>query len=147
MGEMNNAPCEACGKAINKARPHARYCSPNCRLVAWRRRRLRAREKARVRAEVEGAKKEAASARREYPYRFVREDNGGCRVYYNYRAGRLLRCFQKDGDEFVFYTCSRDGEPDSPIPSWDLGDFEPPEQETAIGRELFEWLYPKADKA
>lgn len=41
-------------------------------------------------------------------------DNGNCRVYY--KDGRKLYCFQEDkAGEFSFYTCSRDGEPESPV--------------------------------
>lgn len=45
-------------------------------------------------------------------YSFVETDNGNCRVYYR-DAKRNLRCFQEDRrDQFTFYICSRDGEPE-----------------------------------
>lgn len=44
-------------------------------------------------------------------YKFVETDNGNCRVYY--RNGTKLRCFQEDRrNEFTFYVCSTDGEPE-----------------------------------
>jgi hypothetical protein len=44
--------------------------------------------------------------------KFVRTDNGNCRVYYR-RKGHGLRCFQEDRPgEFIYYTCSKDGEPE-----------------------------------
>lgn len=44
--------------------------------------------------------------------KFVRTDNGNCRVYY--RNERRVRCFQEDRPgEFTYYVCSKDGEPDS----------------------------------
>jgi hypothetical protein len=50
-------------------------------------------------------------------YNFVGEDSGNCRVYY--RGGKHLYCIQNDGswgkDKFIFYTCSRDGEPSHEI--------------------------------
>lgn len=46
-------------------------------------------------------------------FKFDSEDTGNCRVYY--RSGKHLYCIQNDGgwgrDKFVFYSCSRDGEP------------------------------------
>jgi hypothetical protein len=46
-------------------------------------------------------------------FKFRNEDSGNCRVYY--RGDRFLYCIQNDGswgkDKFVFYSCSRDGEP------------------------------------
>jgi hypothetical protein len=43
--------------------------------------------------------------------KFSHTDNGNCRVYY--RNGSRVRCFQEDRPgEFVFYVCSKDGEPD-----------------------------------
>jgi hypothetical protein len=44
--------------------------------------------------------------------KFSHTDNGNCRVYY--KLGRSVRCFQEDRPgEFTYYTCSKDGEPDS----------------------------------
>jgi hypothetical protein len=50
-------------------------------------------------------------------FKFHNEDPGFCRVYYKsvgVNPGHLY-CIQNDGswgkDKFVFYTCSRDGEP------------------------------------
>jgi hypothetical protein len=42
-------------------------------------------------------------------------DSGYCRVMYKYN--KRLYCLQDEGRSggVVFYTCSRDGEPDSPI--------------------------------
>ena len=46
-------------------------------------------------------------------YQFDGDDSGNFRVYY--RGGKHLYCIQNDGswsrDRFVFYACSRDGEP------------------------------------
>ena len=46
-------------------------------------------------------------------FKFHSEDTGNCRVYY--RGDKHLYCIQNDGawgkDKFVFYSCSRDGEP------------------------------------
>jgi hypothetical protein len=43
--------------------------------------------------------------------KFVRTDNGNCRVYY--RIGHGVRCFQEDRPgEFTYYVCSKDGEPE-----------------------------------
>jgi hypothetical protein len=58
-------------------------------------------------------------------FEFAANDPGNCRVYYR-NAGnvnsvrrRHLYCIQNDGswgkDKFVFYTCSRDGEPSHEI--------------------------------
>jgi hypothetical protein len=52
-------------------------------------------------------------------FTFDHEDSGNCRVYYKgnkMRSGRrALYCIQNDGawgaDKYVFYSCSRDGEP------------------------------------
>lgn len=49
--------------------------------------------------------------------RFVyhKTDEGNCRVYYTY--GRKRYCFQEEAiNQFLFYVCSRDGEPSHPIP-------------------------------
>ena len=50
-------------------------------------------------------------------FKFDREDRNNCRVYY--RADGHLYCIQNDGewgkDRFVFYFCTRDGEPSYPL--------------------------------
>jgi hypothetical protein len=50
-------------------------------------------------------------------FKFDREDTGFFRVYY--RSDKHLYCIQNDGyrgqDKFVFYSCSRDGEPSHPL--------------------------------
>jgi hypothetical protein len=74
-------------------------------------------------------------------------DNGFCRVYYRDEARRLF-CFQDDGSwgrvKFVFYVCSRDGEP-SHQASWDnleLDQMPPAEERTA--REFSAWFPTRA---
>lgn len=69
---------------------------------------------------------------------FDAEDNGFCRVYYRTK-GRLLYCWQEESaGRFVYYRCSRDGEPSHEV--------EPPAYtprppgETAIGRDLIAFL-------
>ena len=46
-------------------------------------------------------------------FTFKYEDPGNCRVYY--KSDRHLYCIQNDGswgkDKFMFYACSKDGEP------------------------------------
>lgn len=46
-------------------------------------------------------------------YKFLRIDNGKCRVYYT--KNRYLYCIQDDGAwgerKLTFYVCSKDGEP------------------------------------
>jgi hypothetical protein len=46
-------------------------------------------------------------------FKFSHEDTGNCRVYF--KGDRHLYCIQNDGswgkDNYVFYSCSRDGEP------------------------------------
>jgi hypothetical protein len=48
-------------------------------------------------------------------FKFKHEDLGNCRVYYSGSKPSHLYCIQNDGshgsDKFVFYSCSRDGEP------------------------------------
>jgi len=53
-------------------------------------------------------------------YKYTYAEPGYYRVYYKSTTNpKHLYCLQNDGawgeDKFVFYTCSRDGEPDSPI--------------------------------
>lgn len=68
-------------------------------------------------------------------------DNGNCRVYYK-AAGRLY-CWQMDDFQnkvFVLYSCSRDGEPSSPVRPECIGTTQQPKGEEAIERELREFL-------
>ena len=49
-------------------------------------------------------------------FKFKYEDSGNCRVYYkNTTTPAGLFCIQNDGswgkDKYMFYVCSRDGEP------------------------------------
>lgn len=59
-------------------------------------------------------------------FKFNREDESNCRVYYRSNDARLngrdmthLYCIQNDGgwgkDRFTFYACSHDGEPSHPL--------------------------------
>lgn len=68
------------------------------------------------------------------PYKFAHEDSGNYRVYY--RAAkprgvsitRALYCIQNDGawskDNFKFYRCSQDGEPDYEVKFPDAAEFD-----------------------
>lgn len=51
-------------------------------------------------------------------FKFHHYDPGNCRTYYRGDKGSVY-CIQNDGswgvDKFVFYTCSRDGEPSHEI--------------------------------
>lgn len=75
--------------------------------------------------------------------KFLREDNGNCRVYYTTPA-RLIYCWQNEGRQgWHFYRCSRNGEPDYPVLSvngLNPRDVAPPPGETDIGRELIAFL-------
>lgn len=48
--------------------------------------------------------------------RYIRANNDFCRVYYRSKANYLY-CFQEvNHTDFEFLSCSKDGEPESPIP-------------------------------
>jgi hypothetical protein len=55
-------------------------------------------------------------------YRFLHETPGFCQVHYRCRKTGRYYCIQNDGsgwtgeDKFVFYICSRDGEPSNEVP-------------------------------
>lgn len=65
-------------------------------------------------------------------FKFLREDPGFCRVYYTGQSPstgrRMLYCIQNDGvgskAEYVFYKCSRDGEPEYPKAMPDASQFD-----------------------
>jgi hypothetical protein len=52
-------------------------------------------------------------------FKFDHEKPGFYRVYYRSSDGKHRYCIQNDGafrkDNFVFYSCSRDGEPSCPL--------------------------------
>lgn len=52
----------------------------------------------------------------EVKFRFLQEDRGNCRVYYRSIATKRLYCIQQNGswgkDNFRFYPCTQDGEPE-----------------------------------
>jgi len=48
-------------------------------------------------------------------FKFTHEDRGFCRTYYRSIKTKRIYCIQNDGsfgvDKFMFYPCSKDGEP------------------------------------
>ncbi len=82
--------------------------------------------------------------------KFLSEDNGNCRVYFqrSSRPGiRLMYCWQASGDgKFEFLRCSRDGEPSHVVTGFSDTGKTPRDEtpgfvpETDIGRELIAFL-------
>ena len=72
--------------------------------------------------------------------KFHSEDNGNCRVYF--MESKRVYCWQNDGNDrrpdWVFYACSRDGEPSHPVTPPAVTPRPP--GETSIGRELLAYL-------
>lgn len=63
-------------------------------------------------------------------YKFKSEDRGFYRTYYSRRDGKrpFVYCIQNDGswgkDDFKFYRCSQDGEPDYEVRFPDKAEFD-----------------------
>lgn len=72
--------------------------------------------------------------------KFHSEDNGNCRVYYR-RDDRALFCFQLDSPgSFLFFRCSKDGEPSYEVLPPLRSSLSPCPGETTTGREFNAWM-------